>query len=126
MQTQQAEVPIYQDGAVTITRTLVKVANKSYPINGIGSVDVRPPDRSKGVITGLVFIGFGIWWINSINNAGWVSIVLGGLVLLGSLSLPNHLVLRTASGDQQALDSRDKAYLSKIKAAIEQAVVMRG
>jgi hypothetical protein len=36
------------------------------------------------------------------------------------------LVLRTASGDQQASEDRNAARLLEIKAAIEQAVVSRG
>lgn len=55
-----------------------------------------------------------------------LSLIATGALLIVALTRPSVLVLRTASGDQRALRSRDQNALLTVKRAIEEAVARRG
>lgn len=120
--------PVYNAGDVYVDRTLVKIGGVSYPVNGIGSVQIQDPDRSTRygwtVVVGIVaaiFLfqkeswGFGLF-LGAI--AVWIYVSAQGMNYV--------LLLRTASGDQQALKSRDQRLVHRVKDAIEEAVRQSG
>lgn len=119
---------IYRDSNVQITKTLVRIGQKSYPINGIGSVDIKKPDNESAF--GMAILAFGAAVVAGYNGAepGVIGllIVVAVIALIVGYGKPSFLVLRTASGDQQALSSKKAEYLLKVKSAIETAVAMRG
>lgn len=123
------ETLIFQDGKISVSKTLVRVGSRSYPINGIGSVDVENPKRGKTFMVALI-AGIAAWISisegNELNGFGVCAAIICALAIITLFLLPYVLVLRTASGDQQALTQRNKDYLLRVKAAIEQAVVTRG
>ena len=57
-------------------------------------------------------------------------ILILGAALAGYLGYKfepeRHLILRTSSGDTQALTTKDPAFLERVKDAVEQAVAARG
>jgi Family of unknown function (DUF6232) len=123
-----SEEVIFSSGNVIVSKTLVRIEQASYPIQGIGSVMVDKP-VSPGLRGLSVFFGF----CSFLGFLGYESRVLGliflGLSLLSfyfALNRANVLVLRTASGDQNALRSIDKSHLDSVKNAIEKAVALRG
>jgi len=119
---------VYNSGNIVISKTLARFGGITYPINGIGSVYVQKPDRAGLIVFGLILIALGLWLANDVNSriAGFVCAGIGVLIVLAAMGKPHKLMLRTASGDQQAYESTRKRELHEIKAAIEQAVVLRG
>jgi O-antigen/teichoic acid export membrane protein len=127
---------LYQQGAVVVSKTLTRIGSVSYPINGIGSVLVASPQR-RGLLSGsmvCILVGVSMYAGDSsdASHESSVSGVAGALLLLAvvlaiaAYMRPYRLRLRTASGDQNVLESRNRSYLEEIKAAIEQAVARRG
>jgi len=120
---------IYSSGNVIITKTLVRIGGISYPINGIGSVWVSKPSTPTFRIVFLVVVG--IFAAASFSDPKTVGmgvffLVIAVVIFASMRGRPSHLVLKTSSGDQQALSSTDVAFLTSVKAAIEQAVTRRG
>ncbi len=105
----------------------VRAPGRSYPINGIGSVHVQRPNR-RGYITLAVIVGL-VALVSTTTGPGPGTIVLWlavAALIFGAITRPYVLVLKTASGDQQALKSRKLQFLHTIKHAIEEAVAQRG
>jgi hypothetical protein len=121
-----SEASIYHTGNILITTTLARFGKTSYPIASIGSVRVDSPDR-RGAIVGCIVAAV-IALVALGQASGWA--VLAGLVAVGLLArvftLPHKLMLRTASGDQQAYESTKLDDVEAVKAAIEKAVTLRG
>ena len=127
---------VYKAGDVVITKTLARFGSTSYPINGIGSVSIAENSKRGGRVFGaiicgiLTFISFG-----SFNSAdpgpgvtfGVIFTALTAMFVFGAFAGPDFsLMLRTASGDAQALKSKDGGEVQRIKDAIERAVSLRG
>lgn len=118
---------LYQQGDVVITATLARFGGVSYPINAIGSVFIEGPSffrHAVPVILGACVIGFAYQ-----NLSGWPKsavMAVGVIWMAATLFAPSRLMLRTASGDQQAYESQDRKMIGEIKAAIEKAVTLRG
>ena len=60
------------------------------------------------------------------NEIGIFLLIVAAVLMLAAYLSPHKLVFRTASGNQQALSSRNKAYLFEVKGAVEEAVHLRG
>lgn len=124
-----AEEVILEQAGVIVTKTLVRIGNKSYPVNGIVSVFVR----NVGVLWWAAIVG-AIAVLIGVNSSGSVQgyqnllagLVIGGGLIIYALTRPSVLVLKTAGGDVDALVTRDKAFLNDVKLAIEEAVAKRG
>lgn len=123
---------LYNALGVVISPTLARFGNATYPINGIGSVRVDPP-RRQGLIAGAVIIGgLGLLSISgdksteSTSALGVIMFLVAIACLIRAFNIPYRLMLRTASGDQQAFVSKKREELEKMKQAIEKAVVQRG
>lgn len=127
MNSMASAAAIFHSGNIEVSKTLVRVGGTSYPVNGIGSVYVRAPKRMGTIITGIILIVLTIPFFGS----GQLPIafgfaIFGALLIIAAIGRPHVLVLRTASGDQQALRSGDKKLLFAVKSAIEEAVALRG
>jgi hypothetical protein len=118
---------------VVITRTVAKFGNTSYPIAAISSVSVRHEETTNKtffstgflLILPLLAIGYFEWasWIQVEIAAGIIALV----VIILSSAFPIRtatLVLTTASGEAQALTSRDIAGVEQVKLSIEDAFTM--
>jgi hypothetical protein len=125
------EEVVYQAHDIEISKTLARFKGVTYPINGIGSVRVEKPNRTSGIVIGLILciIGIIVFAEGKPGELNWVAIavaVVGALIVMGAINRPYRLMLRTASGDQQAYETTNKGELLKIKEGIERAVVLRG
>ena len=122
----------YESGGVVISGTLARFGNVTYPINGIGSVRVDPPNRRGWIIAGVLLglLGFisilGARPGEGLNPISLLMIVAGVAFLIGAFNRPHSLMLRTASGDVQAYSSTNRREIEHIKEAIERAVTSRG
>jgi hypothetical protein len=114
---------IYDDGTVSITKTLAVLGSTSYPVNGITAVQVdrKPPNQLMLVLGVAIFMA--CLFLVSELLAVPVTLVYVWWVRKRQ---PLILVLRTAGGQVAALESRDGPYLQKVRSYIEQAVTARG
>ena len=123
------EEAIFSQGDVNVTKTLVRIGATSYPVNGIGSVLVKPREIQWKALFGAIvaaLIGFSAIGSKDGAGAGALALVIAIALAIYAFTRPDTLVLRTASGDQDALASTDKDLMNKVKAAIEVAVARRG
>jgi len=125
---------ILHTGNVQVTKTIVRVGNTTYPVNGIGSVPVMRPDQRKkfAVISAMV-----LWMLAVIVQVSnrpitelLTMLIIPTFVTMGMIvwikSVKSVLFLRTASGDIQAVLSPDIHFLRSVQDAIEEAVSQRG
>jgi ABC-type bacteriocin/lantibiotic exporter with double-glycine peptidase domain len=120
---------------VVISRTVAKFGNTSYPIAAISSVSVRHEETTNKTFlsTGFLLI-FALAAIGYYEWASWVQVGIAAgiivfLVIILSSAFPIRtatLVLTTASGEAQALTSRDIAGVEQVKLSIEDAFTIRG
>jgi hypothetical protein len=114
---------VYQSGSIVISKTLARFGETSYPINGIGSVFIAAPNRLPYFLAAIFVAVAGVW----IGDQGiWLGFAIGLLVALAAFGRMYVLILRTASGDQQAMRSCTAKSVSDVKDAIERAVIQRG
>jgi membrane-bound ClpP family serine protease len=119
---------------VVITRQVARFGNTSYQIAAISSVSVQHQESvnrtflSTGflLIIVVLLIGYFEW-------AGWIQVgIAGGTIVVLTIILSSAfpirtatLVLTTASGETQALTSRDIAGVEQVKLLIEDAFTAR-
>lgn len=120
---------IYSEGDIIVSRTLARIGNVSYPVNGIGSVKVDRDTKIGMFLLGILLLFGGIMAVMAGGDSvagGVIAIIISVVCWVAYFRRPYWLVLRTASGDQKALSSTNAATAQRIKEAIEQAVQQRG
>jgi Family of unknown function (DUF6232) len=120
---------------VVITRTVARFGNTSYQIAAISSVSVQHQENVNRIFlsTGLLLI-IAALAIGYFEWASWIEVgVAGGIIVVITIILSSALpirtatlVLTTASGETQALTSRDIAGVEEVKLLIEDAFTARG
>jgi len=142
------EVTYYSDGAIRITNARAVLGGKSYAMANITSVAMwkRPANRTPGVViaivgllitlcaccpasftlgssdsdaaaSGLLFVGVGL--------LGLLGLVAG--IVIAAIAKPSYVVrLGSASGETDALVSKDQEYIQKIVNAVNEAIIKRG
>ena len=121
----------FQDETVTVTRARAVLGDKTFAMSNVTSVAVGTETPSLTPSLVLVAIGV-VAGICVATQDQVVGIILGALFLIsgiavGFASKPTHIVkLGSASGEQKALTSTDRAYIEKVVAALNQAIVDRG
>jgi hypothetical protein len=121
-----AEQSFLDEGGVTVTNSRFIVSGQTYAMSGITSVKAltRKPSRKGPII--LVAIGL------LAMLAGKEAVVVGLLFLAGGtvwwiLHKPTYIVvLHSASGEAEALTSKDGGFISRAVNALNQAIVARG
>jgi len=121
-----AEQTFLQESGVTVTSSRFVVPAQTYAMSGVTSIkSLKQSPSRKG---SLILIGLGIIFM----LFGGKSIV-GGLILaaLGVLWWVLHkpkyaVVLSSASGEVEALSSKDAGFISRIVDALNKAIVARG
>jgi len=124
------EQTFFKGEDILVTNTRLIRGNETFAMSGITSVSsfTEVPSKKGPIIVvvvgvlvllggaqsgvwvallGAAIIGLGIWWFRSIKNV-------------------YHVRLVTASGERDALGSRNMEYVGKIVGAINQAIVHRG
>ncbi|APW66796.1 MAG: zinc ribbon domain-containing protein [Arcobacter sp.] len=124
-QNSNEEKIFYDEGYIKVTNTRFISGEQTFSLNNISSVTVG---KSEGGISAmgwiialvgliLVFV-LPDWW----KLAG-VFLIMGGL---GSKEDLHTVRITTNGGDQDALISKDKPYISKIVNSLNDAIVHRG
>jgi hypothetical protein len=124
-----AEEIILEEGNVQVTSARFIVSKQTYALNGITSVSSHAihPKRTGAIVClaiGVIFFFIGEY---NFNKFVFVSFFLGLGAVLWVLKKSNYKVqLVTSSGHVDALESRDSAFIDRVTAALNDAIVHRG
>lgn len=124
-----AETTYYTNGKVTVTNARLIVGDETHAISGITSVKlgVKRPNRILPIA--LILLEF--FAISRGENYASLSIVHWGVILLPgliwlSLQRTHYTVtLASASGENRALKSKVRPFVSEVVEAINKAIIQR-
>ena len=126
-----SEETFYSRGNIHITNARAVLGGKTYAMANITSVAMakRPANRTLGIVVALV--GIILAACGGIGDTSlWI--ILGVLALLTGIVMavitkPSYIVrLGSASGESDALSSKDQEYIREIVGAVNEAIVRRG
>jgi hypothetical protein len=127
------ETTFYSDGAIRVTNARAVIGGKTYAMANITSVSMgtRPANRNPGIVIAIVgLLIAACTGIMASDGAG--GIVFGILVLVAGIVVaviakPSYIVrIGSASGEADALVSKDREYIQKIVNATNEAIIKRG
>ena len=115
---------IFADQDVTISETVARFGDASYPIANIGSVrvEIRPKFHPLSIVLFIAGAAAFLWS----SVVAMILIVIGIVVMVALPRRVAKLILRTSSDDVQALKSSNVGLVEDVKAAIETAFDRRG
>jgi hypothetical protein len=118
----------YSDGAITVTSTRAVLGSKTYAMANITSVSLGENQQAAGCGCALLVVG--IFFALGLFSADTAVIGLIGLAMLAIgvvLMKQKSYVVRigSASGEANALDNKDRAYIQAIVEAVNQAIIDR-
>ena len=117
------ETVVFEQNNVKVTNARFIVDGQTYAMNGVTSVKQfeKKPPRVIPIVIGLVGLG-------TVTQT-----FLGGLVILAVAigiwfiqKAQYSVLLQTSSGSSQALTSPDGAYIARVVAALNDAIISRG
>jgi hypothetical protein len=133
-----AEDVLFRADNVEITPSVARLQNISYQIANIGSVWTTHTRTMNQNALGLIILSIILFLVAYIVRQGpyaeydLLTAIFAGAVFVAGMVLQNKrpvityfLSFKTASGDIQALASRDYDYIMKVKEAIERAFSLR-
>ena len=122
----------YRSGGISVDKDFARFGSKSYAINKINTVDVRernPYGSLMLVIGGLcLLISILVCVTNFTGGSFVVALAFAGITYWGwlrSQTVVYDLYLKTSSSDVQAYESRDGNEVTKLRVAVEQAMIAR-
>jgi hypothetical protein len=125
------ETTYFQEGDVTITNARVIIANNTYSLSNITSVSMKPIQPNLIFPLIILIAGFLLGLCGFANQSigflafGSIGVIIGFAVMF--LNKRKYGVrIGSASGESNALVSRDKDNIQKIVDAINTAIVERG
>ncbi len=125
---EEKEITFYSDDrGVRITNTRAIVGTTTYSMANITSVSmaVKPANRTPGIVLavlGLIFLAIPV---SGIRVFGVVLLVLG--ILIAVIVKPTYRVrIGSASGESDAISSKDNKYIQGIVTAMNEAIIKRG
>jgi hypothetical protein len=124
-----AEQVIYRSGNVIITPSIARFGRVTYQIANIGSVTIATRRKLRTSVILLFLLGLVLVFLFNINATiafvGAASIVLACAIQIAWPSKEFTLVLKTSSGDIQAVTSTDSKYIEDLNLSIEDAFAAR-
>ena len=128
------EETIHTDSLVTVTTTRVIIRGTTYALRNITSVRLAATQPSTGCATILAlfgilaFIGALITFSTSVGSGLFglivaVAIIAGAVWWRRSLKPIYHVAISSASGEANALSSKDKGYIEHVVNCINDAIV---
>jgi Family of unknown function (DUF6232) len=135
---------LFESGDIRITSTVAQFGGTSYQIATIGGVSISQHRTRRPVTVAIFILGafivagsllsqhFEMTATGTAARSGQL-ILSGGVIMFGAVLLQlvwpgrRYLVIfKTARGDIEALRSRKKDLVVRVKQAIEQAFIARG
>ena len=114
---------VFEEGEVKVTNARFVVTGQTYAMNGVTSVRqfVKKPNRVLPIVIGIAGL------------ATFAGTFVGALILLGiavalwmAMKTEYSVLLSTAGGEARALSSKDQAYINRVVAALNDAIIKRG
>ncbi|GMV31864.1 MAG: hypothetical protein AMXMBFR59_39890 [Rhodanobacteraceae bacterium] len=124
------ETQFFREAGVTITNARFIVPAQTYAMSGITSVKMfREPPRLGFAVLMLV-IGALLCLGSMRSHLGFAVfgalIAAGGIALVAAAKSKYHVLLKTASGEAQALTSPDQAFIRRVVEGLNASIVHRG
>jgi RNA polymerase subunit RPABC4/transcription elongation factor Spt4 len=123
VQKTESEKTFLSTEGATVTNTRIIVPGKTYAMAGITSVrsTVIAPNRGWAILTAIVGIGCLIG-----GAIGWgIFLLAAGVVWAIALKDTYAVAVNSASGEIQAVVSKDEGYITDIVQAVNEAIVYR-
>lgn len=133
-----AEHVFLDENNIFISNTRVILSGTTYATANLTSVSTRFTPASKGcavlltILAALMVLGsLGPLFSKDFGAGLLMLLVSGGLVAAGiawlrSLKPTYHVILASASGQQQGLSSKDHDLINRVTSAISAAITQRG
>ena len=128
------ELSIYQDDSIHITNLRAILQGKTYAMANITSVSLHTKlgNKAPGVLLGIlggVLSLIGAFADESVRGCSLVfglPMLIIGIAIAISATDTYWVRIGSASGEANALESKDRDYTMKIVNAMNQAIVQRG
>lgn len=117
----------FNQGDVSVSNARFIVYGQTYAMNGVTSVKqgVENPSRLGPIVVALIGLGFLVG--GSFKTVVIAFIAIGLAILFWRSQSPDYsVVLNTASGEKQALVSKDKKFIDGVIEALNQSIIHRG
>jgi drug/metabolite transporter superfamily protein YnfA len=131
---QPKEETIYSDNIVVVTNMRIMIGGATYALRNVTSVKkmFTPPQLAGPILVllgGIFLLLLTIIPFNPTNYQPLAGGAFGGSIIIGSLiwmcciKTKYHVDLSTSAGEIHLLTSKNKAYIEKIVASINDAIV---
>lgn len=120
------EQQLFNDNDALVSTTRVIIGGTTYPLVNVSSVSLR---ASSVAFKYVLAVFFAIGALGSLASQSWGGAVFCILVALAAwflIQVQYRLILGTSGGEKTALKSKDRDYMTRLKDAIDTAVVSRG
>ncbi len=119
------------EGGVKVTQARFLVPGKTYTMSGVTSVENLKKNPSRKGPIFLIMWGFlmtmlGFWGKRVETWVTGLLMLAGGVAWLLQQKPTFWVVLSSASGEAKALSSKDGQWVSRLVAALNDAIVARG
>lgn len=121
-----AEQTFLEENGVQVTNARFVTPGQTYAMSGVTAVKSIQKNPSR--VGPIVLIVIGVLML-----FGGQDVLMGALVFLAAGIIwwiskkPEYIVLlSSASGETQALNSKDKAFIDKVVKALNEAIIARG
>jgi hypothetical protein len=116
----------FNQGNVSVSNSRFIVDGQTYAMSNVTSVKsgVTPPDRGGAIIIAIIGLAclLGSGWVFA---AGLVALAIAVLAWIGSKT-KYSVILNTSAGENKALVSEEKSYISNVISSLNEAIVSRG
>jgi hypothetical protein len=119
------EKTFYRDDSVVVTQARFVANGKTYAMRNISSVSLMKKARSRLFEFICFFIGALLLFSTNTLLFGVILILLG-LALLFLLKDEYSVRIQSNSGEADGFISKNKDYVGKVVAAVNEAIVFRG
>ncbi|MBT0723782.1 hypothetical protein HH682_04860 [Rosenbergiella sp. S61] len=125
------ETPIYSDNQVLVTKSRFVSLGTTYAMSGITSTRLLKKKPSYGAPLFILFFAVvGLFHFYSpfdgLKFLGSVLVGIGCVFYLIKLRPDYTIVIKTASGEVEALTSKDKVFVESVLGSVNQAIIQRG
>ena len=117
------ETTFFDQGGVKVTNSRFIVQGQTYAMNGVTSVKngETSPSRTGSIVAVVIGIA------TTAAGSMWGLIFIIGAIFWWVKQKPTyHILLSSASGENEALSGQDSAYIKGVIAALNDALVHRG
>ncbi len=120
------EQQLFNDNDALVSTTRVIIGGTTYPLVNVSSVSLR---ASSVAFKYVLVVFFAIGAFSSLVSKSWGGAVLCigiALMIWFIVKVKYRLILGTSGGEKTALKSSNRDYMTRLKDAIDTAVVSRG